>query len=180
MLLAAAVVVSADMLTLPERRVRLLGDETNFRAAFARFGPNDELNGLTLAKLERFGQEAELLHAYDDGTVTVRFDDGREHDMPIEALAAEHRGLLVERRPISTAQLQLEVAEAHGLTDTPLTATNGSVACDASVIAGEISCIHLNSTPVELLAGRDTSRPSCWLAKMLAGWASRNDIDRPS
>ena len=89
MLLVAATIVSADNgLMVPGRRVRLLGDKTSFRAAFSRFGPNDEQNGLTLAKLERLGQEAELLHAYSDGTVTARFDDGLEYDMPVEALEA--------------------------------------------------------------------------------------------
>ena len=152
MLLVAAIIVSADItgLVAPERRVRLLGDETDFRAAFSRFGPNDEQNGLTLVKLGRIGQEAELLHAYDDGTVTVRFDDGREHDMPVEALAVrapvEAPPVIVEFGSNADQFLQHncsghEVAEGHGMTNTPLTATDGSAACDAS--AGETSCLHL-------------------------------------
>ena len=95
-------------LTVPERRVRLLGDETSFRAAFSRFGPNDEQNGLTLAKLERLGQEAEILRAYSDGTVTVRFDDGVEHDMPMEACVAHARSVpqIVETFTDFTATLK--------------------------------------------------------------------------
>ena len=66
--------------------MRLVGDRTSFRDAFLRFNPNNELNGLTLAKLERVGREAELLDTYTDGTVTVIFDDGVAHDMPEEVL----------------------------------------------------------------------------------------------
>ena len=88
-LLVAAIVVSADIgLVVPERRMRLLSDDKSFRDAFSRFGPNDKQNGFTIAKLGRLGQEAELLQAYTDGTVTVRFEDGLELDMPVEALEA--------------------------------------------------------------------------------------------
>ena len=41
--------------------------------------------GNTLAKLERLGQEVEVLHAYDDGIFTARFDDRLEYNTPYEA-----------------------------------------------------------------------------------------------
>ena len=90
MLLVTATIVYADTsgLAVPERRMRLLGDEASFRDAFSRFGPNDKQNGLTLEKLARRGQEAYIQAAYSDGTVTVRFDDGLEYDVPIEAVEA--------------------------------------------------------------------------------------------
>ena len=64
----------------------LLSDEVSFRGAFSRF-PNDLVNGLTPGKLKRLGQEAEILEVYNDGTVTCRFDDGVQHDVPVEALS---------------------------------------------------------------------------------------------
>ena len=67
-------------------RIHVLSDETSFREAFLRF-PNDELNGISPAKLERLGQEAVILNAYSDYTVTCRFDDGAQYDMPADALA---------------------------------------------------------------------------------------------
>ena len=67
-------------------RTRLLTDEVSFKEAFSRF-PNDEPNGLSPDKLKRLGQEAEILEVYDDATVTCRFDDGVQHDMPIEAFS---------------------------------------------------------------------------------------------
>ena len=67
-------------------RVRLLSDETSFRESFRRF-PNDALNGLSPAKLNRLGQEVEILQMYEDETVTCKFDDGVQYDMPIEALS---------------------------------------------------------------------------------------------
>ena len=67
-------------------RMRLLIDEMSFKEAFSRF-PNDGLNGLSPDKLKRLGQEAEILEVYDDATVTCRFDDGVQHDMPIEAFS---------------------------------------------------------------------------------------------
>ena len=82
--LAAIVLPSVGF--VPGTRVRLLSSETLFREAFSRF-PNDELNGYSTAKLERLGQEAEILQEYSDRTVTCRFDDGVRHDMPIEALS---------------------------------------------------------------------------------------------
>ena len=90
MLLVTATIVYADTsgLAVPERSMRLLGDEASFRDAFSRFGPNDKQNGLTLEKLARRGQEAYIQAAYSDGTVTVRFDDGLEYDVPIEAVEA--------------------------------------------------------------------------------------------
>ena len=68
--------------------VHLLSDEASFREAFSRF-PNDAVNGLSPDKLKRLGQEAEVLQTYDDSTVKVRFDDGLEHDLPVEALVSE-------------------------------------------------------------------------------------------
>ena len=69
-------------------RVHLLDDEALFLEAFSRF-PNDEVNGLNPAKLEKLGQEAEILEAYSDHTVKCKFDDGAMHDMPVEALDYE-------------------------------------------------------------------------------------------
>lgn len=68
--------------------VHLLSDEASFREAFSRF-PNDAVNGLSPDKLKRLGQEAEVLQIYEDSTVKVRFDDGLEHDLPVEALVSE-------------------------------------------------------------------------------------------
>ena len=68
-------------------RVRLLSDEALFREAFLRF-PNDELNGLSPAKLERLGWKAEVLEKYADRTLTFRFEDGVQLDMPSEAIEA--------------------------------------------------------------------------------------------
>ena len=68
-------------------RVRLLSDEASFREAFSRF-QTDEVNFLTPKKLERLGQEAEIVEVYNDATVTCRFEDGGHHDVPIEALSA--------------------------------------------------------------------------------------------
>ena len=70
---------------VPGLRVRLLSDEVSFMEAFQRF-PDDELNGISPVKLERLGQEAIILASYHDNTVTCRFDDGAQHDMPIEAI----------------------------------------------------------------------------------------------
>ena len=67
-------------------RMRLLIDEVSFKDAFSRF-PNDKLNGLSPDKLKRLGHEAEILDVYTDGTVTCRFDDGVQHDMPVEAFS---------------------------------------------------------------------------------------------
>ena len=67
-------------------RMRLLSDEASFREAFSRF-PNDDINGLSPDKLMRLGQEAQILQTYTDGTVTCRFDDGAQHDMPVEVLS---------------------------------------------------------------------------------------------
>ena len=71
---------------VPGLRVRVLGDETSFREAFSHF-PNDELNGISPAKLERLGQEAVILNTFVDNTVTCRFDDGAQYDMPANAFA---------------------------------------------------------------------------------------------
>ena len=70
---------------VPGLRVRLLSDEVSFMEAFQCF-PDDELNGISPVKLERLGQEAIILASYHDNTVTCRFDDGAQHDMPIEAI----------------------------------------------------------------------------------------------
>ena len=72
-------------------RVRLLSDETSFNESFRRF-PNDEVNGLSSAKLDRLGQEVEILETYADETVTCRFDDGVQYDMPIEAFGLRASG----------------------------------------------------------------------------------------
>ena len=89
---AAIVVPILPMPTVrlvPGLRVRLLGDKASFRLAFSRF-PKDEVNGLGPAKLERLGQEAEILQSYSDDTVTCRFDDGVLHDMPVETIEYTH------------------------------------------------------------------------------------------
>ena len=71
--------------------MRLLIDEMSFKEAFSQF-PNDGLNGLSPDKLKRLGQEAEILEVYDDATVTCRFDDGVQHDMPLEAFSNVRHG----------------------------------------------------------------------------------------
>ena len=71
---------------VPGMRMRVLGDETSFREACSHF-PNDELNGVSPAKLERLGQEAVIVNTFIDNTVTCRFDDGAQYDMPATALA---------------------------------------------------------------------------------------------
>ena len=87
---AVASIVLSSLITGLEialgSRMRLLIDEMSFKEAFSRF-PNDGLNGLSPDKLKRLGQEAEILNVYDDGTVTCRFDDGVQHDMPIKAFS---------------------------------------------------------------------------------------------
>ena len=82
----ASIVLSSLIETALGSRMRLLIDEVPFKEAFSRF-PNDRRNGLSPDKLKRLGQEAEILNVYDDGTVTCRFDDGVQHDMPIEAFS---------------------------------------------------------------------------------------------
>ena len=74
----------------PGARVRLLSDKTLFQEAFSRF-PNDAQNGLSPAKMKRLWQAAEVLHTYWDGTVSCRFDDGVQHDLPVEALEYTQR-----------------------------------------------------------------------------------------
>ena len=71
---------------VPGMRMRVLGDETSFREACSHF-PNDELNGVSPAKLERLGQEAVIVNTFIDNTVTCRFDDGAQYDKPATALA---------------------------------------------------------------------------------------------
>ena len=87
--IVAAIVLASPGITGLEitkgSRVRLLSDEISFRKSFRRF-PNDELNGLSPAQLNRLGQEVEILETYPDETVKCKFDDGVQYDMPIEAL----------------------------------------------------------------------------------------------
>ena len=92
-------------------RVRLLSDEASFREAFLRF-PNDAVNGLSPEKLKRLGQEAEILAVYLDGTVGCKFDDGVQHDVPVEALSAAHAATLVVSADGDCRSLMLELKQA--------------------------------------------------------------------
>ena len=87
---AAAVILAAFVMPsaclVPGSRVRVLNSETLFREAFSRF-PYNELNGYSAAKLDRLGQEADILAVYHDQTATCVFDDGVRHAMPIEAFS---------------------------------------------------------------------------------------------
>ena len=70
---------------VPGSRVRVLSDKVSFQEAFLRFR-NDEVNGLSPAKLEQLGQEADIINTFSDGTATCEFALGVQHDMPVEVL----------------------------------------------------------------------------------------------
>ena len=108
---AIALVVSGLELGLGSR-VRLLEDESLFREAFVRF-PSDEVNGLSPDKLNRLGQEAEVLDMYNDSTITVRFDDGVRHDIPLEALEHKVGGMVFGQ--LAQASLTLNNTSPHAI-----------------------------------------------------------------
>ena len=63
--------------------VRLLPDVVAFLSSFDRF--DDELNGLTEAKLQRTGQKAIVVNVWDDRTMTCEFRDRTRLDFPWES-----------------------------------------------------------------------------------------------
>ena len=79
---------SPDRQVHGRRCVKLHADESSLSSSFARV-VNDVVNGPTSDKLQRRGQEAEIMHAYGDRTVTCKFDDGAELDFPMESIAYE-------------------------------------------------------------------------------------------
>ena len=83
-ILTAFVLASAGLVL--GAHARLLSSETLLRKSFSHF-PHDEVNAYSASKLDRLGQEAEILDVHHDQTVTCEFDDGVRHDMPIEAFS---------------------------------------------------------------------------------------------
>ena len=82
--------------------VRLLTDEIEFRNSFARFG-TDPVNGLTVPKLARIGQQAKVVQTFDDETVTCKFVDGEELDFPMESWLVMFTQVPFAQIPLSPA-----------------------------------------------------------------------------
>jgi len=68
---------------LPGERVRLLQEETAFRAAFKRF-PAQSLNGYSAEKWAKRGQECIIEKTFNDKTITCVFADNSRLDFPWE------------------------------------------------------------------------------------------------
>eukprot|EP00746_Dinoflagellata_sp_MGD_P058188 gnl/MRDRNA2_/MRDRNA2_249523_c0_seq1.p1 gnl/MRDRNA2_/MRDRNA2_249523_c0~~gnl/MRDRNA2_/MRDRNA2_249523_c0_seq1.p1 ORF type:complete len:175 (-),score=48.12 gnl/MRDRNA2_/MRDRNA2_249523_c0_seq1:103-627(-) len=82
-------------------RVRLLASEDAFRKSFARF-VGDECNGFAEKKLLRLGAKATVTEVFeDDFTVTVKFDDDVQFDLPWETIAEQ---ISVAAKPRSHSQ----------------------------------------------------------------------------
>ena len=57
----------------------------HFKAAFRRF-PHDPTNGWNMQKHMRRGQQPRIVEVFSDKTMTVRFNDGMQFDLPWEAV----------------------------------------------------------------------------------------------
>ena len=105
---------------IPGSRVRLLDDQVSFRLAFSRF-PNDKVNGLSPAKMDRLGQEAEIVHMYRDKTFSCRFDDGVLHDLPLEAIQSlyrDHEWIMIRTtRDVSCTDAILQCSKLQKMCD---------------------------------------------------------------
>ena len=67
--------------------VRLHADETDLVRSFDRF--DDEVNGVSAAKITRVGQFAEIVDVFRDRTMTCKFADGVLLDFPFESAATQ-------------------------------------------------------------------------------------------
>eukprot|EP01047_Picozoa_sp_COSAG01_P030721 COSAG01_NODE_2150_length_8295_cov_54.415447_1_plen_1992_part_00 len=105
----------------------LLSGPKQFKAAFRERGfSDDSLNGWSAEKDQYRGQKGSYISVFDDGTVTMKFEDGESFDCPNEALEECPTGAQMEEQRLQKHKEEVFAAAKEfyegddGDSDTPV------------------------------------------------------------